>query len=58
MDKTCNLWICVDKCLLDLEVCSQVLTYLSPCYDKTESFTALPPGLELHLCCCTISKSL
>ena len=37
-DKTCNLWICVDICLLHLEVCVEVLTYLSSCCDETESF--------------------
>ena len=45
MDKNCNLSLCVDICLLDSEEYIQVLTYRSPCNNKTESFFAFFPEL-------------
>ena len=47
IDETCIFQICVYRCLLNLEEYIQVLTYLTPCYDKAKSFFALLPGLEL-----------
>ena len=59
MVKTCNLQVFVDINLLDLIEYIQVSIYIyTPCYDETELFFALLPGLEQHPCCCTASKSL
>ena len=48
----------MDICLLDLEKHIQVSIYLSPCYDKTEPFFALLPGLEFILAVLPLQKSL
>ena len=56
MDKACILKICVDICLAGSEEYIQVLIYLSSCYDKTASFFALLPGLEIRPCFCTTAK--
>ena len=58
MEKAFNLYIYVDICLLVLEVYIQVSTYQFPCYDKNESFFALPLGLKQHFCYYTTAKSL